>query len=119
MNLGQLREMVGTGKPAVLYSMGSWRVGHNLVTEQQQRLRGLHCVKTAGTGLREDWSDEDSASGCWQLTREGFMPAWEFHVLGQAAWSQGTPEEGTLVCESSGRKQHGVEPNNKVENKER
>ena len=95
----------GTGKPVVLNSMGSWRVGHDLVTEQQH-LRDLHCVNTAGSGLQEHCSDEHLASGCWQLTREGVTPAWEFRVLGQAAWSQGTPEEGALVCENSGRKQH-------------
>ena len=33
MNLGKLRR---TGKPGVLQSIGSQRVGHNLVTEQQQ-----------------------------------------------------------------------------------
>ena len=31
----------GTGKPGVLQSMGSQRMGHNLVTEQQQQLCGI------------------------------------------------------------------------------
>ena len=36
MNLGKLQEMVrgGIGRPGVLQSMGSQRVGHNRVTEQ-------------------------------------------------------------------------------------
>ena len=29
MNLGKLREMVGSGRPGVLQSMGLQRVGHN------------------------------------------------------------------------------------------
>ena len=33
MRLSKLQEMVMTGKPGVLQSMGSQRVGHNLVTE--------------------------------------------------------------------------------------
>ena len=36
MSLTKLWEMVRTGKPGVLQSMGLQRVGHNLVTEQQQ-----------------------------------------------------------------------------------
>ena len=32
----KLQEMVMTGKPGVLQSMGSQRVGHDLATEQQQ-----------------------------------------------------------------------------------
>ena len=31
----------GTGKPGVLWSMGSWRVGHNLATEQQLEFQAL------------------------------------------------------------------------------
>ena len=37
MSLSKLQEMLRTGKPGTLQSMGSRRVGHNLVTEQQQR----------------------------------------------------------------------------------
>ena len=36
MSLSKLWEMVKTGKPCVLQPMGLQRVGHNLVTEQQQ-----------------------------------------------------------------------------------
>jgi len=32
----------GTGKPGVLQSMGSWRVGHHLVTEQQQTVSHIY-----------------------------------------------------------------------------
>ena len=35
MDLSTLQEMVKTGKPGVLQSMGSQRVGHNWATEQQ------------------------------------------------------------------------------------
>ena len=31
----------GTGKPGVLQSMGLWRVGHNLATEQQQQFNKM------------------------------------------------------------------------------
>ena len=45
MSLSKLRELVNDreGKPAMLQSMGSQRVGHNLVTEQpqQQEARGV------------------------------------------------------------------------------
>ena len=40
MSLGKLWEMVKDREPGVLQSMGSQRVGHNLVTEQQ-RLPGF------------------------------------------------------------------------------
>ena len=36
MSLSKLREIGRTGKPGVLQSMGSQRVGHNLATQQQQ-----------------------------------------------------------------------------------
>ena len=36
MNLNKLWETVRTGNPGVLQSMGSQRVGHDLVTKQQQ-----------------------------------------------------------------------------------
>ena len=35
MNLSELQEVLRTGKPSMLQSMGSQRVGHNLATEQQ------------------------------------------------------------------------------------
>ena len=39
MSLRKLQEMVkDTGKPGVLQVMGSQRVGHDFVTEQQQRI---------------------------------------------------------------------------------
>ena len=34
MNLGELQEVMRTGKPGVLQSMWSQRIGHDLVTEQ-------------------------------------------------------------------------------------
>ena len=37
MSLSRLREVVKDGKPAALQSMGSQRVRHHLVSEQQQR----------------------------------------------------------------------------------
>ena len=36
MNLGKLPEIVRIERPGVLQSMGSQRVGHDRVTEQQQ-----------------------------------------------------------------------------------
>ena len=38
MNLGKFQELGGTGKPGVLQSMGSQRIGHDLATEQPQQL---------------------------------------------------------------------------------
>ena len=35
MNLSKFRETVKDGEPGVLWSMGSQRAGHDLVTEQQ------------------------------------------------------------------------------------
>ena len=35
LNLGKLQEIVRTGRPGVLQSMGSPRVGHGWVAEQQ------------------------------------------------------------------------------------
>ena len=32
----------GTGKPGMLQSMGLWRVGHDLVTEQQSKLKATN-----------------------------------------------------------------------------
>ena len=43
MSLNKLQEMVMTGKPGVLQSMGSQRVGHDLATEQQQH-HSIVCV---------------------------------------------------------------------------
>ena len=37
-SLSKLRERMKEGKPGVLQSMQSQRVGHNLVTEQQQQM---------------------------------------------------------------------------------
>ena len=37
MNLSKLWEIVKEGEPGVLWLMGSQRVGHDLVTEQQQK----------------------------------------------------------------------------------
>ena len=44
--LGQTcRRWWGTGRPGMLHSMGSWRVGHNLVTEQQQKRSTCECLQ--------------------------------------------------------------------------
>ena len=37
MNLSKFQEIVRTGKPGMLQSMGSQRVRHSLATEQQQQ----------------------------------------------------------------------------------
>ena len=47
MNLDKLWEMVRDRKCTVLQSMGSQRVGHNLVTEQQQILVLLYTLHIA------------------------------------------------------------------------
>ena len=53
MNLGKLQEIVGTGKPSVLpVSMGSQRVGHDLVTKEQQQHMGKNNERSAG---QETW----------------------------------------------------------------
>ena len=36
MSLSKLQEVIRTGKPGVLQSMGLQRIGHDLATEQQQ-----------------------------------------------------------------------------------
>ena len=41
INCSKLQEIVEAGEPGVLQSMGSQRVRHNLVTEQQQQIRLL------------------------------------------------------------------------------
>ena len=41
MSLSKLREIVRTGKPGMLQFMGSQRVGHILVTEQQELSQGV------------------------------------------------------------------------------
>ena len=41
MSWNKLREIAKTGKPGVLQSMGSQRVGHDLVTEQEQIIKNL------------------------------------------------------------------------------
>ena len=41
INCSKLQEIVEAGEPGVLQSMGSQRVRHNLVTEQQQQIKLL------------------------------------------------------------------------------
>ena len=49
MNLGQLQEMVRDRKPGMLQSIGLQRVGHNLVTkQQQQKLKKNYECKAVG-----------------------------------------------------------------------
>ena len=38
MSLNKLREIIRTGKAGMLQFMGSQRIGHELVTEQQQHM---------------------------------------------------------------------------------
>ena len=38
MSLNKLREIIRTGKAGMLQFMGSQRIGHDLVTEQQQHM---------------------------------------------------------------------------------
>ena len=35
MGLNKIREIVEDGKPGLLHFLGSWGLGHDLVTEQQ------------------------------------------------------------------------------------
>ena len=42
ISLSKLREIVKTGKPGMLQSMGLQRIGHDLATEQQHRILELH-----------------------------------------------------------------------------
>ena len=44
MSLSKLWEIERTGRPGVLQSMGSQRVGHDLVTEQQQNFHIILCL---------------------------------------------------------------------------
>ena len=44
--LGKLREIMKTGKPGVLQSMGSQIIRHDLLTEQQQQLKATSCEVT-------------------------------------------------------------------------
>ena len=42
ISLSKLWEIVKTGKPGMLQSMGLQRIGHDLATEQQHRILELH-----------------------------------------------------------------------------
>ena len=42
MSLSKLWEIVKTGKPGMLQSMGLQRIGHDLATEQQHRILEFH-----------------------------------------------------------------------------
>ena len=44
MNLGEFQEIVRDWRPSVLQSMGLQRVGHDLVTEQQQQRMERHIL---------------------------------------------------------------------------
>ena len=45
MNSGKLQEMVRDGKPGMLQSMGSQKVGHNMVNEQQFEAMGCLSIQ--------------------------------------------------------------------------
>ena len=47
MNLGKLQEMVRDREAWPAAVMGSQRVGHNCVTEQQQKTMHSHCARTS------------------------------------------------------------------------
>ena len=51
ISLNKLQEIVKTGKPGVLQSMGSQRAGHDLVTEQQQMIVKSQAKKIFISGL--------------------------------------------------------------------
>ena len=46
MSLSKRWEIVKDGKPGMLQSMGSQRVGHDLVTEQKQQQKLIRLVNT-------------------------------------------------------------------------
>ena len=54
MSLSKLWEMVKDGKPGVLRSIGSQRVRHNSVTEQQQKSH-THGNSRNSSGYRVTW----------------------------------------------------------------
>ena len=45
-SLSKLWEIVKEGKPGVLQSKGSQRVGHNIATDQQNKARRVGCIST-------------------------------------------------------------------------
>ena len=53
MSLGKLRRQWKTGKPGVLQSTGSQRVGHDLVMDQQQTLITSLVVPSPNTATLE------------------------------------------------------------------
>ena len=48
MNLDELQEMVKDRRPGMLQSMASQRVGHDLVTEQQQQYIYINITESLG-----------------------------------------------------------------------
>ena len=50
MNLSKLQEIVEDGEPGMLQSTGSQKVGHNLLTEQQQQQKTRQLMRTFCTG---------------------------------------------------------------------
>ena len=48
MNLDELQEMVKDRRPGMLQSMSSQRVGHDLVTEQQQQYIYINITESLG-----------------------------------------------------------------------
>ena len=62
VNLSKLREIVKDRQAGVLQSMGSQRVGHSLVTEQQQGGKIVRLNSTTHTGKRKD-----SVQPLWRL----------------------------------------------------
>ena len=54
VNLSKLREIVKDREAGVLQSMGSQRVGHNLVTEQQQGGKIVRLNSTTHIGEHKD-----------------------------------------------------------------
>ena len=65
MSLNKLQEMVMTGKPSVLQSMGSQRVRHDLVMEQQ-KVKWLLDIPGVGSWVLDDKKREQHNFPVWR-----------------------------------------------------
>ena len=72
-SLSKLQQMVKEGKPGVLQSMGSQRVGHDLATEQQQQT--VAKIQNNSHGLPGlELEVKSHTSTCWELMEEVSLP---------------------------------------------